>query len=352
MDRFPAAPAAWYFFGLSRELRRGPVSKEFLGRLIVAYRTDAGRAVVMDARCSHLSADLGCGQVVGDGIRCPFHHWEYGPDGACRRIPAEAVVPSFARQRAYPVEERHELLFFFNGPEPLFPLPFFFDCAPKDFVAGSPFQFSSDLAWYMVAANAFDGQHFQAVHDRRLTHPPDVDRPEEFARRIRFNAEVVGDSIFDRLLRQFVGGVVDISITCWGGPMVLVTGFFRRAESYLLISLNPQGALTTLTSIIVFTQRKPGRPLRRLLEPISLWLRRIFTQGFMQDDRDRLHGVRYNPSALLPSDRLMSDFFDWLAALYREASTFPPPRATPDVEPNVGVVAGHESGNGVSGRQK
>jgi hypothetical protein len=148
-----------------------------------------------------------------------------------------------------------------------------------------------------------------------------VDCPAQFARRIRFNAEVVGDSIFDRLLRRFVGGVVDISITCWGGPMVLVTGFFQKAESYLLISLNPQGPLSTVTSIIVFTQRKPGKLVRRLLEPISLWLRRIFTQGFMQDDRDRLHGVRYNPATLMPSDQMMRDFFEWLEERHVDART-------------------------------
>ena len=85
----------------------------------------------------------------------------------------------------------------------------------------------------MVTANGFDGQHFQTVHDRRLARPPQVDCPATFARRIRFHAEVIGNSVFDRLLRQFVGRTVDISITCSGRPMALVTGIFRKAESYL-----------------------------------------------------------------------------------------------------------------------
>src|SRR5439155_18370363 len=66
--RFPAYPATWYLFGHRDELRRGPVSKDLLGRRLVAFRTGAGRAAVLDARCAHLGADLGRGRVVGDGI--------------------------------------------------------------------------------------------------------------------------------------------------------------------------------------------------------------------------------------------------------------------------------------------
>src|SRR5207245_1715854 len=57
-ERFPAYPVSWYLFGPSRQLRRGPVSRDVLGRRLVAWRTASGRAVVLDARCSHLGADL------------------------------------------------------------------------------------------------------------------------------------------------------------------------------------------------------------------------------------------------------------------------------------------------------
>ena len=111
-DRFPAYPVGWYLFGNSGELARGPVTKPFLGRRLVAYRAASGGVVVMDARCSHLGSDLGLGRVVGDSIECPFHAWVYGPDGRCRHIPAvadgvgaEAGIPAFACQTVYPAQE-------------------------------------------------------------------------------------------------------------------------------------------------------------------------------------------------------------------------------------------------------
>jgi phenylpropionate dioxygenase-like ring-hydroxylating dioxygenase large terminal subunit len=95
---------------------------------------------------------LGRGRVVGGSIQCPFHHWEYGANGRCTRIPMTTTIPAFAQQKCYPAQERHGFLFFFNGREPLFPLPFFFDESPDEFVAGKPFRFLGDCTWYMLAA--------------------------------------------------------------------------------------------------------------------------------------------------------------------------------------------------------
>src|ERR1035438_7132902 len=74
---FPTHPAAWYLFCHSDNLRDGPSSKRILGRDLVAFRPAGGKATVLDARCSHLGADLGCGEVVGENIQCPYHHWQF-----------------------------------------------------------------------------------------------------------------------------------------------------------------------------------------------------------------------------------------------------------------------------------
>src|SRR5215213_4758749 len=87
-EHFPTYPVAWYLFGESAELAGRPVSKELLGRRLVAFRTASGKIAVLDAHCSHLHADLGNGCVEGETIQCPYHHWRYGIDGQCVHIPA------------------------------------------------------------------------------------------------------------------------------------------------------------------------------------------------------------------------------------------------------------------------
>lgn len=312
---FPEVPAAWYLFGSARELRQNPLTKRILGKDLVAYRGEHGLVVVMDARCSHLAADLGCGQVKGENIQCPFHQWEYGMSGECVSIPGVKDIPAFARQTVYPTEERHGFIYFFNGEQPLFELPFFEGVASQDLVPGKPFHFVAECSWHMLAANGFDTAHFTSVHDRTLVSAPIVDSFSNFSRRMRFRSMITGNSIFDYLLVHTVGDGVDISITCWGGPMTLVTGSFRRAKSYIFITTQPLENHKTNVEVIVFSTKKRLGARRLIPRWVELSVRRLFTKGFMKDDIDRLGGIRYQPASLLENEGELIQFFEWVASL-------------------------------------
>jgi len=317
-DAFPAHPASWYLFCESHRLRKGPFSQRILGRLLVTFRTASGNVVVMDGNCAHLGADLGCGSVVGETIQCPFHHWRYGTDGVCASVPGLPQVPSFARLRTYPVEERHGYVFFFNGEVPLFPLPFFFGEDPRGYVAGKVFRYVADCTWWMNSAHAFDRQHFSAVHDRELLGPPVIDCPAPFARRNRYDAKVVGHTIFDRILRRTAGRTVKISLTIWGGTFAVISSQFERLPSGFLMAMEPLGDRQTGQTLchgIVYARRLPA--LLRWLDPFRLWLRTLFTHGYLKEEARQLRATRYNPGSLGPSDQDMIDFFHWVVQLSR-----------------------------------
>ena len=107
LSAFPAYPAAWYLFCHANDLDTGPLAKRILGRDLVAFRTASGKLALLDAHCSHLGANLGCGKVVGETIQCPFHHWQFGRSGVCEKIPTQSQIPTFARQQKFPICERH-----------------------------------------------------------------------------------------------------------------------------------------------------------------------------------------------------------------------------------------------------
>lgn len=312
---FPAWPASWYLFGSAQELRRGPVSKRFLGRDLAAYRTESGRVAILEARCAHLGADLGRGSVHGECLRCPFHEWQYAPDGRCVSIPRTAQVPEFARVGSYPVIERHGLVFFFNGRKPLFPLPFFPGEAPEAYRAARPSGFTATCPWYMVAAHGFDVQHFETVHGRRLLGPLEVDTPAPLARRSRYRAEVLGEKYYDRFLRRWVGREVEISITTWGGTLVVITGDFGRARSRFFIVSHPQEDGATRCEIIVFAPRQSNRMIGAWAEPLTLGVRRWLTRAYLMDESHSLGSPQYNPRSLTELDREMIEFFHWAASL-------------------------------------
>jgi phenylpropionate dioxygenase-like ring-hydroxylating dioxygenase large terminal subunit len=304
--QFPVYPASWYLFCRADELSK-PVSKRLLGRQLVAFKTRSGNVCVLAANCSHMGADLGCGTVVGESIQCPFHNWKYGTDGACHHIPGANFIPAFARQASYPVEERHGYIFFFNGPEALFPLPFFEGENPADFAASKVFSHIAQAEWFMVAAQGFDAQHFQTVHDRRLLQPPQVDSPSPFARRNRWHAEIVGEEARDRILRILVGKRVKLTINNWGGTIFTVKAEFPRACSRFLVFFRPLEDQQTRFDTIVYSRRGPSS--------LGLAARRWFTRGHLFAEAKKIRDTQYRPAHFISADIDMIECFKWLAEL-------------------------------------
>ncbi len=312
---FARWPASWYRLCASHEIDRRPFARQVFDRRLVAYRTHSGAPVVLDATCSHLGADLGKGRVAGDCIRCPFHEWEYDPQGVCRRVPQAAAPPAFARQRAYPVAERHGSIYFFNGAGATFPLPFFFGESPEDYRAIAPQGFVAHCTWFMVNAHAFDLQHFATVHGRRLTTPLAVDCPAEHARRSRYRAEIIGERCSDRFLRRALGREVEISLTIWGGTLAAVTGDFGGRRSRFFVISEPIANGDTRCDVLVFTPKLAPRWLGAVIEPLLLRLRRALTTAYLREESQALGCPRYHPHALTEVDRDMIEYFCWAAAL-------------------------------------
>lgn len=314
-DRFPDYPISWYLFAPSTALRRGPLARDIFGRRLVAFRTASGRLAVLNARCSHLGADLGRGCVAGESLRCSFHHWEYGIDGRCTRIPVTADIPPTARQASYPVVERHGFVFVFNGSEPLFELPFFAGINAEEMVPARPFGTVLDCPWFMIGANAFDLQHFRAAHDRRLVGEPSVDCPAPFARRASGCFAVSGHSLQDRATRWFAGNEVEMSLTDWCGNLMFTTARFRRTCSYGMAVTEPLAAGGVDVKLIVFVPRSQTALGRLFVDPLNRFLRRLFIMRFLSFDVPRLNGARYNPYGLIDEDRHLADYLHWLAVV-------------------------------------
>ncbi len=99
---------SWYPVVASTDLQAGGVMPATLhGERLVVWRSREGRFGVWNDRCPHRGMSLSLGATIGDLLVCPYHGWEFGSDGNCRRIPAHpAVTPSRgARVRVYPALE-------------------------------------------------------------------------------------------------------------------------------------------------------------------------------------------------------------------------------------------------------
>ena len=315
----PEWPASWYVFCSSRELGSKPLARKMLGRELVAFRTPGGRVGVLLGQCVHMGARLAQGQVVGECLRCPFHHWEFDSDGRCRRIPATDAIPSFARQPAFPAVERHGAVFFFNGAQPAFNLPFFEGCDERDLETAAPFTLSLDCPWFMIGSNGVDMQHFRTTHDRELIGLPIITHPHRWVHHSSTRFRVAGSGWRDALTRRLAGDTVEMDVTDWAGTLFFVRAKFRRTETFGMVSMQPVDAGHTRLYVHVSTWRSPSLVRRFLWDALSTRVRRFFVRKFLEPDIARSAGTRFNPHRLIDADQCLADYFAWLEKLHGSA---------------------------------
>ena len=98
-----------------------------LGEDLVLFRDQQGRLGLVAEQCPHRRASLAYGIPTKDGIRCPYHGWEFSRTGACLSQPNEPEKSAFrhkVKTPAYPVEQMGGMIWAYLGPadkKPLLP---------------------------------------------------------------------------------------------------------------------------------------------------------------------------------------------------------------------------------------
>ena len=162
-------PHGWFAIVRSEELSAGAVRNvSFMGTDVVLVRTDAGLPCVFDPWCIHLGAHLGHGGAVeGERLICPFHGWEFGPDGRCVNVPYARTVPRDACLRTWPVREQNGVILVWHhgdGGDPFFEVSDF----PMDTWAATEWhELQIEMHIYDVLENGVDSAHFPRIHGCR-----------------------------------------------------------------------------------------------------------------------------------------------------------------------------------------
>jgi phenylpropionate dioxygenase-like ring-hydroxylating dioxygenase large terminal subunit len=166
---FTPYPRGWFRALFASELEPGEVKRiGLLGRELVAFRTESGQAAVTDPHCPHLGAHLGHGGTVqGESLRCPFHHWEFGTDGVCTKVPYAKRIPRRASLRIWPVIERNGMVMIYHDPEgrePSFEVPELPELRDPDWLPLDVKAWTVRGSWLDMNENCVDGAHFKFIH--------------------------------------------------------------------------------------------------------------------------------------------------------------------------------------------
>jgi vanillate O-demethylase monooxygenase subunit len=105
----------WYVAGLDDEVQAGQLlARTYLGENVVLFRATDGTPNALEDRCPHRFAPLSAGTLREGTIQCGYHGLTFDASGACVHNP-HGPAPKAACVKAYPVIERHRLLWIWMG---------------------------------------------------------------------------------------------------------------------------------------------------------------------------------------------------------------------------------------------
>jgi len=137
-----------------------------LGEDLVIFKDRQGRLGLIAEQCPHRRASFAHGIPTENGIRCPYHGWEYNAQGQCIHQPNELDKCAFRDKvstDAYPVEEMGGMLFAYMGPQPQPLLPRW-----DGFVVEGTIRIMGrtilPINWLQIMENSLDPVHTEWLH--------------------------------------------------------------------------------------------------------------------------------------------------------------------------------------------
>jgi phenylpropionate dioxygenase-like ring-hydroxylating dioxygenase large terminal subunit len=287
---------SWYAVAWSSDVPAGKViGRDFLDGRIVLFRGANGRVVATGAYCPHVGADLSVGEVIGDTLRCAFHHWQYDQSGACIKTGVGDKVPKGACLYVFPTTERYGIVFVFNGDKPLFDIPSF--SVPDDeLLFGSPYPVQTlNCDPWVFCANTPDMQHFKAVHKIKFDHedPHELYAWHEFG----FHFRYVG-SEQDGAASNYELGIRGTTIFYRYGTHI---DFYRA-------------------SIVAFGVPRPGQLVAYSVNGVRkgprqqehLDLANSISARTLNEDKHIMDTIHYRPGHLTKDDKSLSRFLNYV----------------------------------------
>jgi 3-ketosteroid 9alpha-monooxygenase subunit A len=173
-------PFGWFAVAKSGEIASGDVKTlSYFGTEFVVWRGEDGAVRALDRYCPHLGAHLGYGgTVVGNDLRCPFHHWRFNGDGGVTGIPYAKMIPPRLKKtcdNAWPAKEAFGLVFVWYHPKktaPLWELASVPEIDEENWVVFEEAEWTIKVHMQEITENSVDYAHFGVIHGTKSAPIP------------------------------------------------------------------------------------------------------------------------------------------------------------------------------------
>ena len=309
----------WYLMCPSRTLARSRVkSFELCGQRVALFRGQDGQVRALDAYCPHMGSDLGIGDVLGNRVRCFFHHWAFDGAGQCQHIPCQSHIPAGAKLQAYATAEKYGFIWVYPDAEAPDGIPEFDELKGHDVTMQADRPLIRHCHHHICMVNGIDVQHLQTVHqlavDMDITLQHDVGGTQiEFT----LTGKLPHQTWRDRLGRWLLGPTYSYSMRYVNGCVGLLTMMKQTRlipPLHLLYAYVPLSSGETWVQPIYITRKRQGF-LGAMVSQGLLGLTRLIYYVLRDGDRHVYNNIAFAAKTLLPMDAPLVEYMRYINQL-------------------------------------
>jgi phenylpropionate dioxygenase-like ring-hydroxylating dioxygenase large terminal subunit len=291
---------SWFPICLSSDVPNETVKGyDFLDGRVVVYRGANGRAQVASAYCPHMGADLAVGKVIGNNIRCAFHHWEFDLDGVCAKTMVGDPPPANACLFVFPTMEKYGLVWAFNGEEPFYDIPDF--PFPHEDLAFKTIELPglSGVDPWIQCCNTPDMQHIKALHGITFGQSD----PHELVRWTNHSC------CYDFVGTHVNGEHVENSIGVYGTALYYQSTFIDGKWFGFLVPMGLPRPGKSKNFMVAAGKKADGTP-----EEVQAWLDFVidFEIRVVGEDLPIMETIRFRPGTMTKSDETFVRYLSFL----------------------------------------
>jgi len=289
--------SSWYPVYTSSFLGKGMlVAIRLFETEFILFRANNGALSVVSRFCPHMGTDLANGDIVGNDIRCPMHHWKFDGEGVCVDIPRCSDIPKKAKLTTLPVEEKYGMIFVFWGSEPLYDLPDIASISDPAFSHVRIIKF--ETCQQAVALNNFELGHLFPVHNRISVGTPEIYNNSFFHFGIKYSTEIVVKRLYDKFLRLCGYHQMHIDVDCWGGSILIMN---NKGTKYIAFGgLVPTGENSCSGYFVTVCENSAKNPLSRMTQALLLEFSNYLVYAFIKPDLKPFKNMQSKAGVLLP----------------------------------------------------
>jgi phenylpropionate dioxygenase-like ring-hydroxylating dioxygenase large terminal subunit len=314
----------WYIACRSKEIRHGQVkSFDICGKRIAVFRSESGKLGAIEGYCRHMGVDLGIGKVIGENLRCYFHHWKYDRKGQCIDIPCQKTIPSKAKLYSFDLCEKYGFIWIY--PETKSPLPILE--VPE--LSGVDIRFSHGRPYHrkchhhITMINGIDPQHLSTVHNIHMNMDIKITEENQSEIDIELKGETPKTRLTEKIIRRLLGPNYCYSMKYQNACLASLS-VMKGVKLFGKYSIFPTMHMLFAYQTIekgntkvwpIFLTKKRTFFLGWMIDYLLLFFTRMAFRTLQGEDGEVYENINFQTDCLLPIDKPVAKYIHYVNQL-------------------------------------